>query len=126
MVDLAEYALYQCCIDENEEEKQITYFFEILDDCRTCDGKISSFIHETIRRFLSRSANSPTVDGNVELQIETTSFVNPPYVIENTDSRETFQENNRENELDCDANDEWLQPIYDKDNDVLQLMVCIK
>ena len=121
---MAEYALYQCCIDENEKEKQITFIFEILDDCRTCDGIISSYIGERVKRFLSRSANSPTIDESVVFPEVTTSFVNPPYIImENTDSRETLQGNNCENGHDHDANNKWLQPIYDKDKDVLQLMV---
>ena len=110
MIELAEYALYQCCIDE--KDNQITYSFEIIDDYRTSDGI------NCIKKFFSMNANN-NGKVNLELQGRHTGFTNHILESEDSDSIED------KNEHDCDADDEWLQPKYCKDNDVLQLMVSI-
>ena len=40
MIELAEYALYQCCIDDHyKEDNQTKYSFEIIDDYKTSDQR---------------------------------------------------------------------------------------
>lgn len=122
MIDLAEYALYQCIKEEEHEHKlkSITYFFELLDDCKTCNGVITNYIGEKIKRFSSRPANSVAVDRGS--QERTTSFINRSYVIENN---YTHSSSAPALEDDRKYDDKWLQPKYDKDNDVLLLMVSV-
>ena len=117
MVDLAEYALYRCIKKDPEEHvehklKKITYSFEILDDCRACDGAIGIFFRQKLNMFSSKSANSSTVDRQ-SLE-RATLFVNHSYtqVLEGDGGENGYEDDNK-----------WLQPKYDKDNDVLQLMV---
>lgn len=120
-IDLAEYALYRCI---KEEHKQITYSFEILDDCKPSNDVITQCVRNRIKRLSLRPGNSSTVDMGLELQERP---INHCYVRENSGAN-MFEGDNIENahgKDDNDADDDWLQPNYDKDNDVLQLMVSI-
>ena len=118
---MAEYALYRCI---EEADEQITYSFEILDDCKVSDDAITNYVREKIQRFSSRPANSSTADTDIELQEKATSFINCSYIRESSNSV-VFVEDNGKDVNDHDADDDWLQPKYDKENDVLQLMVCV-
>ena len=124
MVDLAELALYQCITEEEHKRvhrlKKITYSFELLEDCKINDGgAIANYIGGKMKMFSSRPANSDR-----ESQEErTTVFIN--HSIDSASASNTYTvvpegdggENGHKND------DKWLQPGYDKDNDVLQLMV---
>ena len=122
MIDLAEYALYRCI---EEEDNKITYSFEILDDCKVSDDAITNCVRKNIKRFSSRPANSTTANTDIELRERATSFINRSYIRESSDSA-VFVEDNNEDAEDHDIDDGWLQPKYDKENDVLQLMVSVK
>ena len=104
MIELAEYALYQCCIDEGDD--QTIYSFKILDDYRTSDG---TGCIKNIKMALSKNACEKGYE-NLELQGNNTGT----------------NVYNNEHDHDYDADDKWLQPKYCKDNDVLQLMVSIR
>ena len=123
MVDLAEYALYRC-IEFKEGDEQITYSFEILDDCRVSDDAITNCVRNNIKRFSSRPANGLPADTDIELRERATSFINRSYIRESSDTA-AFVEDDGENVNDHNADDDWLQPTYDKENDVLQLMVSV-
>ena len=113
MVDLAEYVLYQCIKQEEHAEhnlKKITYSFEILDDCNACDSVIGNFFGQKLNKFFSKSANSSTIDRRPRGR--STFYVNHSYIEVFDDGKDGYVDD-----------DEWLQPEYDKDNDVLQLMV---
>lgn len=122
MVDLAEYALYRCI---EEGDKQITYSFDILDDCKVSDDAITNCARNRIKRFSSRPVKSSAADTDIELRERTTSFTSH-YSIRETSDTAAFVEDNDENVNDHNAVDDWLQPIYDKENDVLQLMVSVR
>ena len=122
MVDLAEYALYRCIKFEGDE--QITYSFKILDDCKVSDDAITNCVRKNIKRFSSRPANSLPADTDIELCERPTSFIDHSYIGGTSDTA-AFVEDNGENVDDHNADDYWLQPTYDKGNDVLQLMVSV-
>ena len=123
MVDLAEYVLYRCIKEEGpmHKLKKITYSFEILDDCKACGGALANFVGQKIKRFSSRPPDSLTADRQ-SLE-RSTSFINRSF---NSIAYAHVPEGDgNENGYDDgdDGDDKWLQPEYDKDNDVLQLMV---
>ena len=111
--------LYRCIKEEGDVHKlkKITYSFEILDDCKACDGALANFISQKIKRFSSRPADSLTADRQ-SLE-RTTCFINHSF--DSTTYGHIPEGDGGENGYHGD--DKWLQPGYDKDNDVLQLMV---
>lgn len=123
-VDLAELALYQCITEEEHEHehklKKITYSFELLDDCKTCDGAVANFVGKKLKIFSSRPANSVTTDRE-SLEERTTVFINQSF--DSIDNIYTLIPEGDGGENGHKNDDKWLQPGYDKDNDVLQLMV---
>ena len=122
MVDLAEYALYRCIEDG---DKQITYSFDILDDHKVSDDAITNCVRKRFKRFSSRPVNSSGADTDIELHERTTNFTRH-YSIRETSDIAAFVEDNDENVNDHNVVDNWLQPTYDKENDVLQLMVSVR
>ena len=120
MVDLAELALYQCITEEEHEHKlkKITYSFEFLEDCKTCDGVVANFVGQKMKWFSSRPANGVTAGGE-SLEERTTFFINRS--LDSSSYTHMLEGDGGENGQKNDK--KWLQPGYDKDNDVLQLMV---
>ena len=120
MVDLAEYALYRCIEEEDKnKQKKIIYSFELLDDCTTCDGAITNFVSQKVKKLFMKPNNNLPVDREA---IEMSTSISNPHAYVRQSSHITVVEEGD----DYRGNIKWLQPKYNKQNDILQLMVSYR